>query len=378
MRRRFIALSIVLSMLPFLALLTFYWVSMRGRLHSEREALITASTHDLDHVVEAIHTALKAKHAELQSAESQLSATSRALLERTGSAVVDPLLPEVVQVRQGSSGSTSELELPRFTLGVYDLHRDRELASSIATAVNGSATIYQLTSGGDLAGVSLSEESPAGPVVRSTDEATRAITQGRTHSGYDYRDGGWDVYAWVPITDVDREIRGALHVVQRHEAEELEGFANLTLGETGYPYVITGEGVLTIHPARAGDNIIDARDADGNTFIRDLVNRGVAISNSDNTVEIQTINYPWQNPGDPTARPKIVRFTYFEPFDWIVAAGSYEEEFYSGVIAAEQAQTRTFWWLAFFAAVVVIVVVTASYLFSRSITLPLELSLIHI
>jgi two-component system NtrC family sensor kinase len=40
------------------------------------------------------------------------------------------------------------------------------------------------------------------------------------------------------------------------------------------------------------------------------------------------IRYPWQNVGDKEPRMKIVRYTYFEPWDWIVAVGSYEDEFY--------------------------------------------------
>jgi two-component system NtrC family sensor kinase len=39
------------------------------------------------------------------------------------------------------------------------------------------------------------------------------------------------------------------------------------------------------------------------------------------------IRYPWRNVGEPAARMKIVRYRYFEPWDWIVAVGSYEDEF---------------------------------------------------
>ena len=40
------------------------------------------------------------------------------------------------------------------------------------------------------------------------------------------------------------------------------------------------------------------------------------------------IHYPWQNPGDDKPRRKIVRYLYYKPWDWIVAVGSYEDEFY--------------------------------------------------
>ena len=41
------------------------------------------------------------------------------------------------------------------------------------------------------------------------------------------------------------------------------------------------------------------------------------------------IRYPWRNIGEKTARMKIVRYDYFKPWQWIVAVGSYEDEFYS-------------------------------------------------
>jgi len=40
------------------------------------------------------------------------------------------------------------------------------------------------------------------------------------------------------------------------------------------------------------------------------------------------IRYPWQNPGEADPRRKIVRYLHFKPWDWIIAVGSYEDEFY--------------------------------------------------
>jgi two-component system NtrC family sensor kinase len=40
------------------------------------------------------------------------------------------------------------------------------------------------------------------------------------------------------------------------------------------------------------------------------------------------IRYPWKNVNDRAPRLKIVRYEYFQPWDWVVAVGSYEDEFY--------------------------------------------------
>jgi two-component system NtrC family sensor kinase len=89
------------------------------------------------------------------------------------------------------------------------------------------------------------------------------------------------------------------------------------VGQTGYIYTMDSSGTFTIHPDAEGRNLIDARDAEGNFFLREMCQE-----------KDGWIRYPWQNPGDPAPRMKIVRYTYFAPWDWIVAVGSYEDEFY--------------------------------------------------
>jgi two-component system NtrC family sensor kinase len=89
------------------------------------------------------------------------------------------------------------------------------------------------------------------------------------------------------------------------------------VGETGYIYAMTTRGDLTIHPFRVGENIYNERDQAGRYFIREMVER-----------KRGWVRYPWQNEADPRPRMKIVRYQHFEPWDWIVAVGSYEDEFY--------------------------------------------------
>lgn len=103
-----------------------------------------------------------------------------------------------------------------------------------------------------------------------------------------------------------------------------DSFANLKdkiknkrVGKTGYIYCMDRKGTLTIHPASEGKNIIDARDSNGHPFIREMIEN-----------KSGWIRYPWKNASDEKPRMKIVRYEYFPVWDWIVAVGSYEDEFY--------------------------------------------------
>lgn len=89
------------------------------------------------------------------------------------------------------------------------------------------------------------------------------------------------------------------------------------VGTTGYIYCMDSKGTFTVHPDSEGKNLINAKDLDGNDFIREMC-----------TNKSGWIRYPWKNSTDAKPRMKIVRYEYFEPWDWIVAVGSYEDEFY--------------------------------------------------
>ena len=89
------------------------------------------------------------------------------------------------------------------------------------------------------------------------------------------------------------------------------------VGRTGYIYCMDSKGNFTIHPDEEGKNFFNAKDSAGHAFIREMCEK-----------KNGWIRYPWQNPGDPKPRMKIVRYAYFQPWDWIVAVGSYEDEFY--------------------------------------------------
>lgn len=107
-------------------------------------------------------------------------------------------------------------------------------------------------------------------------------------------------------------------------AFERQSFAKLKerirakkVGATGYIFCMDSKGTFTVHPDSEGKNMINARDLNGNSFFKEMCSK-----------KSGWIRYPWKNSTDSAARMKIVRYEYFEPWDWIVAVGSYEDEFY--------------------------------------------------
>jgi diguanylate cyclase (GGDEF)-like protein/PAS domain S-box-containing protein len=85
-----------------------------------------------------------------------------------------------------------------------------------------------------------------------------------------------------------------------------------TIGKTGYIYIIDGQGRVIMHPRdeMTGQNVSDFE------FIQKKFksNQGY-------------IEYKWKNPGEKKSREKALYFSHFKPWDWIISASSYKNEF---------------------------------------------------
>lgn len=103
----------------------------------------------------------------------------------------------------------------------------------------------------------------------------------------------------------------------------------MKVGESGYVFVIkaSGEGkgeyVISKDGERDGENIWDAKDADGKTFIQDMIKNSMLQKEGESYI----IRYQWLNTGEKTARTKVTASIYYKPLDWVIGAGAYEDDF---------------------------------------------------
>ena len=85
-----------------------------------------------------------------------------------------------------------------------------------------------------------------------------------------------------------------------------------TIGKTGYIFCANSKAIAAEHPNPGvrGKRFLEK------SFVRKMI-------------EMKTgyLEYNWKNPGEETLRPKAMYMVYFEPWDWIISASSYREEF---------------------------------------------------
>jgi len=106
--------------------------------------------------------------------------------------------------------------------------------------------------------------------------------------------------------------------------EQAKTYAHRSLKDAGVDafgtiYVMNSSGELIVHVDREGDNIIEAADETGRTFIQEIA-RTAKTSKPGETLFIK---YPWLTGSSGfQVREKEVAYRYFPMWDWIIAAGT--------------------------------------------------------
>ena len=257
--------------------------------------------------------------------------------------------------------------------GRIDLATAMREAHNALSKVNVGETgyIYAMTSKGELK-VHVAQEGKN--VINSQDEKGRFFIREMCEKAVHSKPGEvlYIVYPWKNATLGDKVLRkkivayryfkewdwiiaagGYLEETYKDVDFERRSFATLKekikskqVGKTGYIYCMDGSGNFMIHPTGEGKNFLDATGADGSHFIKEMcqLKRG-------------WIRYPWKNAGDPVPRMKIVRYDYFQPWNWIVAVGSYEDEFYLEANAIKGRIMESMVVLTIFVAVIAMILV---------------------
>ena len=100
------------------------------------------------------------------------------------------------------------------------------------------------------------------------------------------------------------------------------------IAQTGYVFVTSSKSKFIISKGGKSDGVvlIDAVDAKGRPFGREIPGMALQLKPG----EIGEYTYYMKNPDEPEPREKIARIMYYEPWDWVIGASSYLEEFLAG------------------------------------------------
>ena len=380
-----------------------------GRIGTHaREALAEQGAATLSAQAEAVRTLCAAQQELLeQNLKSDLS-IARDLVAQAGTPTLTAEKRSWRATRQ-DTGEVANVELPALALGTTPLQPivDPETPAPIVDRVRdlsgATCTLFQRMNGaGDMLRVCTNVRNSEGKRAVGTYIAARDVDgrenpviadvlQGRTYVGRALVVNAWYIAAYEPLKNAAGEVIGMLYagVPMESAASLRKAIMSIKVGQTGYVYVLNAKGktrgqyVISKNGQRDGENIWDTKDADGRFIIHEVCEKALALKPG----EVGEIRYQWKNAGDPAPREKIVKLTYFEPWDWAIGVGAYTEEFGQAVNqmdtegqaavrdvaqVAARARTSVAGWCAGVGAAALFVAALAAVLVTRRLTKPIQ------
>ena len=279
------------------------------------------------------------------------SKAARGILTRDGGAH----LAEKEKVRWEAvnqyTKTPSTLELPKLLVGsewpgqIRDFTQRVVVVDAVHRTTSATCTLFQrMNDAGDMLRIATSVPASDGnravgtflPVINPDGQPNpvlATVLKGERFVGRAFVVNQWYSSAYEPLTDAAGKIFGMLYVgVSEKTAFDSirTAIIDTKVGKTGYVYVLHAKGaerghyVVSKGGARDGENLWDARDANGNAFIQRICQKALTLKPG----ELAMDRYPWKNPGDEAIQYKRAWFTYFAPWDWVIAVSMPESEYY--------------------------------------------------
>ncbi|MEE9912124.1 MAG: methyl-accepting chemotaxis protein [Deltaproteobacteria bacterium] len=291
---------------------------------------------------------------------------------------------------------TQKVELPRLTAGGVWLGQNHNPATptpivdEVKRLVGITCTIFQrMNENGDMLRVATNVEDldkkraigtyiPAQLPDGTANPVTAAVLKGQPYRGLAYVVNTWYLTAYEPITDKTGKIIGMLYVGEKLEsvASLRKAILGMKVGKLGYVGVIGGKGehkgryVISKDGARDGESIWEQRDIHGKAIVQTIVATALSKPRGESFYH----EYIWQNPGDPSPRKKVSAIIYFEPFDWVIVAGTYEDDFFGPIGHVNRMIKSLFLKIVLAGVLIILLSLFLSVFLARRLTQPLELT----
>ncbi|MFH1009669.1 MAG: methyl-accepting chemotaxis protein [bacterium] len=366
-KSRIISLAVAAALFPVLVI-TIITVVQKAKVVAELQHEMDRLGHQsISQIALDAYRMCESANAVLQKKVDADLNVARSILAREGE---PKWLPQTIswQATNQFSKATTSATLPRMALGRvwFEKNTDLSVPSPVVDEVTRLAgttcTIFQrMNEQGDMLRVATSVKKadntravgtyiPAVEPDGNPNPVVSALLKGETYRGRAFVVNAWYLTAYEPIRDKQGKVIGALYVgvpLKDGATAVRAGIMDIKVGDAGYVYVLGGKGdqrghyVISKDGQRDGENIWEAKDSDGNLFIQSIVNKGVALKPG----QVEFERYPWKNKDETKARMKLAGITYYEPWDWVIGAGLYEDEFTSAASTRIEANLASMlWW----------------------------------
>jgi methyl-accepting chemotaxis protein len=313
----------------------------RKRSFSVRVALVISASAALIFVVASMVAYLRAKQPFnarfLRDVQAQTSLIRDVIAEFDDSGVhsarqvfgvFDGMFPDGFELHGQTGGGDAAAGIPELRTGHVVINGNTSQVDKFTALTGGSVATVFVRSGNEFIRITTSLHKQDGSRAVGTkldhqNPAYAALTAGQTYHGMVQLFGRDYMSGYHPIHDAKVAMVGALFIgfdvtePFRHLKDMIRNFRFL---RTGYFFAVDSKGVATIHPTKEGQDLSAILDPGGRSPIREMLTQKEGI-----------LRYNWINSerGESTAREKISTFTYYKPWDWVIATSSYNDELFS-------------------------------------------------
>ncbi|MBF0257760.1 MAG: Cache 3/Cache 2 fusion domain-containing protein, partial [Desulfamplus sp.] len=361
----------------FLLLLTF----MINILYQERVAveqvdqeLDTLMRLNTKSVVQNVGNQLESLNDLLLTEVSNGLKVSWEALNRMGNVSLDPADTIEWNAINQFDKKAVKVSIPKMKVGGQWLGNNESISKvspvvdHVKSLVGGTTTIFQrINEKGDMLRVCTNVETlnktraigtyiPAANPDGTKNPVVEALMAGKRFDGRAYVVNAWYLTTYEPIYDSGQKIIGALYYgIMQEKTEALrKGIIKTVLGKTGHIYVLDREGryIISKGGLRDGENVWDSKDINGNYFIQSIIKKGLSL----NPGEVAYERYPLINEGETKPSMQLVAITYFKPWDWIVGAGAYEDDFKDAKVKMQSSISDMVKWGGIIGSIVLVLI----------------------
>ncbi len=299
------------------------------------------------------------------------------------------------QVVNQYTHAVAHVTLPQMLIGGVPVTSNRSFkvtspfVDEVTNLVGSAVTVFQrMNEAGDMLRVATTVAATDGsrgtgtyiPAVGTDGVPTPVVAtvlRGDTYRGGAFVVNDMYVASYEPLRDRSRRVIGMLFVGERISAvaSVRRTLLNTVIGHSGYIVVIGARGnqrgryIISKGGMRDGENLWDTRDSRGDLFVQEMVQHALASSKG----ELFHRSYVWQNPGEPKPRLKHSALIYFDPWDWLIVAGAYQDDYMSAIAGVQSSATNLLWGVILAGFLSLLVVLGIAFLMGRRLTRPIEL-----
>lgn len=217
----------------------------------------------------------------------------------------------------------------------------------------------------------------------SSNKVVETLLRGEVFTGRAYVVNAWYLTGYQPLWDASgTKVIGALYVGQKQESVTSlrNGIMDISIGKSGYVTVIGGNGeqrgkyIISDGGQRDGEHLLQTDNPSQKAEVEKILQLAESLNDGKNTEAIPVVlhRYLWKNVKDRPLRAKIAAIGYFEPWDWIILASAYEEDFYPARQRMASALSNMIHWVIGVALVIFVLSLVIGYYVARGIVRPLE------